>query len=163
VSIQPPRPIRPLPSDHPRTREFLTRCCEILIAAESDLNALDARIGDGDTGTTLATAARALIAAMDDLPLADHTQLCRAIGLELSQAMGGSSGVLLAIFFAAAGDAASSGVPIRQALQIGLTRDAAPLHRDYIPDEEQWLAARESGEAGAEIIRDLPRRRTGSI
>ena len=46
---------------------------------------------------------------MDELPLADHTQLYRAIGLELSQTMGGSSGVLLAIFFAAAGDAASSG------------------------------------------------------
>jgi len=116
------RPIKPLPSDHPATRAFLTRCCEILIAAERDLNALDARTGDGDTGTTLATAARALIHAMDELPLADHTQLYRAIGLELSQTMGGSSGVLLAIFFAAAGDAASSGMPMREALKIGLER-----------------------------------------
>jgi len=116
------RPIRPLPSDHPATRDFLVRCCEILIAAEADLNALDARTGDGDTGSTLATAARALVQAMDKLPLADHTQLCRAIGQELSQTMGGSSGVLLAIFFAAAGDAASSGMPIREALKAGLDR-----------------------------------------
>ena len=83
----------PLPSAHPATKAFLTRCCEIAIAAEADLNHLDARAGDGDTGSTLAGAARALLAAMDDLPLADHTQLYRAIGLELSQTMGGSSGV----------------------------------------------------------------------
>ncbi len=104
------------------TRDFLTGCCELLIAAEQDLNLLDAKSGDGDTGSTLAGAARALIGAMDRLPLADHTQLLRAIGLELSQTMGGSSGVLLAIFFAAAGDAASSGLPIHAALKAGLAR-----------------------------------------
>jgi triose/dihydroxyacetone kinase / FAD-AMP lyase (cyclizing) len=112
----------PMPSMHKPTREFLTRCCEVLIAAENDLNALDAKSGDGDTGSTLAGAARALISAVDRLPLADHTQLYRAIGLELSQTMGGSCGVLLAIFFAAAGDAASSGLPMREALQAGLRR-----------------------------------------
>jgi len=116
------RPIKPMPSDHPATRAFVTRCCEVFIEAEDDLNALDARAGDGDTGTTLAGASRALIAAMDRLPLADHTQLYRAIGLELSQTMGGSSGVLLAIFFAAAGDAASSGQSLREALKAGLIR-----------------------------------------
>ena len=58
----------------------------------------------------------------DELPLADHTQLYRAIGLELSQTMGGSSGVLLAIFFAAAGDAASSGMSLTDALKAGLAR-----------------------------------------
>ncbi len=115
-------PIMPLPSDHKETRQFLTACCEVMIAAEQDLNALDAKSGDGDTGSTLAGAARALISAMDRLPLSDYTQLMRAIGLELSQTMGGSSGVLLAIFFAAAGDGASSGLPIRDALKAGLAR-----------------------------------------
>ncbi|WP_090829016.1 dihydroxyacetone kinase subunit DhaK [Nitrosovibrio tenuis] len=115
-------PVVPMPSMHKPTREFLTSCCEVLIAAENDLNALDAKSGDGDTGSTLTGAARALISAVDRLPLADHTQLYRAIGLELSQTMGGSCGVLLAIFFAAAGDAASSGLPMREALQAGLRR-----------------------------------------
>ena len=115
-------PVVPMPSAHRQTQDFLTRCCEILIAAESDLNALDAKSGDGDTGSTLAGAARALIGAMNRLPLADHTQLYRAIGLELSQTMGGSSGVLLAIFFAATGDAAASGLPMREALKAGLRR-----------------------------------------
>ena len=81
-------PIRPTPSAHAGTEAFLRRCCETLIAAEADLNALDARVGDGDTGSTLATAARALVGAMDRLPLADHTQLYRAIGQELSQTHG---------------------------------------------------------------------------
>ena len=115
-------PIMPMPSDHAATRAFLIECCNVLIAAEQDLNALDAKSGDGDTGSTLAGAARALINAIDRLPLADHTQLLRAIGQELSQTMGGSSGVLLAIFFAAAGDGASSGLPLREALQAGLAR-----------------------------------------
>lgn len=115
-------PIQPIPSRHKPTADFLTRWCEILIAAEGDLNALDAKSGDGDTGSTLAGAARALINALDRLPLADHTQLYRAIGQELSQTMGGSSGVLLAIFFTAAGDAASSGLPMVAALKEGLNR-----------------------------------------
>jgi dihydroxyacetone kinase len=115
-------PIQPIASKNDATRAFLTRCCEILIAAEADLNALDAKSGDGDTGSTLATAARALVDALDRLPLADLTQLYRAIGLELSQTMGGSSGVLLAIFFAAAGDAAASGQSPVEALKAGLDR-----------------------------------------
>ncbi|MCL4161538.1 UNVERIFIED_CONTAM: hypothetical protein GTU68_010877, partial [Idotea baltica] len=115
-------PIKPLPSEHQETRDFLIKCCEVLIESESDLNALDAKSGDGDTGSTLAGASRALIATMDTLPLADHTQLYRAIGQELSQAMGGSSGVLLAIFFAAAGDAASSGLSMTSSLKAGLVR-----------------------------------------
>jgi len=115
-------PIKAFPSPHARTKEFLTACCNILIASEGDLNALDAKSGDGDTGSTLAGASRALLEAMDSLPLADHTQLYRAIGQELSQTMGGSSGVLLAIFFAAAGDASSAGMPMRSALQAGLER-----------------------------------------
>ena len=125
-------PILPLPdrlsparmpaSPHKPTKTFLTHCCRVLISSQEDLNTLDAKSGDGDTGSTLASAATALIGAMDSLPLADHTQLLRAIGLELSQTMGGSSGILLSIFFAAAGDASSSGRSLREALQDGLDR-----------------------------------------
>ncbi len=115
-------PILPIPSKHPETAAFLTQCCEVFIASEADLNTLDAKSGDGDTGTTLSRASRALIDSLDRLPLADNTQLFRAIGSELSQTMGGSSGVLLAIFFAAVGDAASSGLPMIAAMQAGLDR-----------------------------------------
>ena len=116
------RPVRPVASDDPKTRQFLIQCCDLMLSAEADLNALDAKSGDGDTGSTLAGAARALMGSLDRLPLADQTQLLRAIGQELSETMGGSSGVLLAIFFTAAGDAASSGANLRDSLQAGLKR-----------------------------------------
>lgn len=113
---------RPAASADPAIEALLVRCCNALIAAEADLNALDARSGDGDTGTTLATAARALVRNIGQLPLSDHTQLYRALGQELSQTMGGSSGVLLAICFTAAGDAASNGHTPTGALSAGLAR-----------------------------------------
>jgi dihydroxyacetone kinase len=116
------RPVRPVASNDPKVRDFITKCCELLLSAEDDLNSLDAKSGDGDTGSTLAGAAKALLNSLDRLPLADHTQLYRAIGQELSETMGGSSGVLLAIFFTAAGDAASGGANLRESLQAGLQR-----------------------------------------
>ena len=117
-------PIKPMPSSDPAIAAFIRRCCAILISAEADLNLLDSKSGDGDTGSTLATAARALDGVVDRLPQADLTQLFRAVGLELSQTMGGSSGVLLAIFFAAAGDASASGQGTVAALKSGLDRIA---------------------------------------
>lgn len=115
-------PIKPIPSESPATRELIETCCDLLIAAEDDLNQLDAKSGDGDTGSTLATAARALKSAMDRMPLADLTQLFRAVGNELSQTMGGSSGVILAIFFGATGDACANGHATDAALVKGLER-----------------------------------------
>lgn len=115
-------PIAPLPSKHGGNSAFIEKCCRVFIEAEDDLNALDLKSGDGDTGSTLATAARALVDALDRLPQADVTQLYRAIGLELSQTMGGSSGVLLAIFFAAAGDASGTGEDMIGSLKAALNR-----------------------------------------
>nr|WP_319384604.1 dihydroxyacetone kinase subunit DhaK [uncultured Roseibium sp.] len=143
-------PIQPLPSKNDDTRRFIEKCCNILIAAEDDLNALDAKSGDGDTGSTLATAARALLTALDRMPLADLTQLYRAIGVELSQTMGGSSGVLLAIFFAAAGDASSGGSDSIGALKAGLDRvmqvgGAKPGDRTMIDAMMPALNALENG------------------
>lgn len=115
-------PIQAMPSQHPAHQAFLEKCCDIMIASEKDLNTLDAKSGDGDTGSTLATAASALQRSVGKLPLADMTQLYRAIGSELSQTMGGSSGVLLAIFFNAAGDASANGKSAIGALQAGLER-----------------------------------------
>lgn len=167
-------PIKPTPSSNPHTRAFIERCCNILIDAEADLNALDAKSGDGDTGSTLATAARALIGALDALPLADHTQLYRAIGLELSQTMGGSSGVLLAIFFAAAGDASASGKDAVGALKAGLERvqqvgGAGPGDRTMIDALAPALEALPSGlaasaaaaRAGADATAQITRARAG--
>lgn len=115
-------PIKPIPSEDASMAEFVNHCCDVFIEAEKELNSLDVHSGDGDTGATLAGAAQALKKSIDLLPLADLTQLYRAIGLELSQTMGGSSGVLLAIFFSAVGDALSSGMPNVKALKAGIIR-----------------------------------------
>ncbi|MDP3263563.1 MAG: dihydroxyacetone kinase subunit DhaK [Tabrizicola sp.] len=153
-------PLQPVPSAHPARRALIDRCCKALIAIEADLNLLDAKSGDGDTGSTLAGAARALHAALDRPPLADPTQLYRAIGVELSQTMGGSSGVLLAIFFAAAGDASASGKSWIGALTAGLDRvcqvgGAAPGHRTMIDALAPALAALPNGvQAAATAARE---------
>ena len=105
-----------------QTRAVLLAACEALIAHEAELNALDARVGDGDTGTTFAGAARTLLAALDALPLAASDQLCAAIGRRLSEVMGGTSGVLLSICAAASGRALASGAGWPAALREGLNQ-----------------------------------------
>ncbi|MBM7068408.1 dihydroxyacetone kinase subunit DhaK [Actibacterium sp. 188UL27-1] len=115
-------PIAPIASHNDRARGTIEKVADLLIAAEPKLNELDAKSGDGDTGATLATAARALKGGLDRMPLADLTQLFPALGNELSQTMGGSSGVILAIFFNATGDACANGASIHAALQEGLAR-----------------------------------------
>ena len=91
-------------SDDTRVRALLTCAANVTIGMEQELNALDAKIGDGDTGSTFARAGRGILERLDTLPLADGAALCRALSEEKSRNMGGSSGVLLAIFFAAAAE-----------------------------------------------------------
>lgn len=144
------RPQSFTPSRDDRVRALVSRCCAGMIAAEPALNALDAKSGDGDTGSTLAGAARALQEALDDMPLADTAPLLRAIGQHLGQVMGGSSGVLLAIFFSAAGEAAEMGADLTAALQAGLDRvgqvgGARPGDRTMIDALAPALAALPDG------------------
>ncbi|MCR9215040.1 MAG: dihydroxyacetone kinase subunit DhaK [Proteobacteria bacterium] len=163
-------PIKPIASENARTRAVIEACCDLLEAAEPDLNQLDLKSGDGDTGSTLATAARALKGSLDRMPLADLTQLFRAIGNELSQTMGGSSGVILAIFFGAAGDAFANGKPTAASLAAGLKRisevggaqkgdrtmiDALEPALEALPNglKNAAVAAREGADATAKIGR----------
>jgi len=103
-------------------RAVVTCVCETLLDAEGDLNELDAKSGDGDTGSTLAGAATALLAQMDQLPLNDRSSLLRSISQSLGQTMGGSSGVLMAILFAAAAEADDTGKSLTDVLEAGLSR-----------------------------------------
>lgn len=96
--------------------------CQHLIGLEADLNRLDAKAGDGDTGSTVATGARSILAQAGGLPFADRAALFAVIGETLSTAMGGSSGVLLSIFFTAAGKASGDGETLPAALLAGLDR-----------------------------------------
>ena len=98
-------------------RALLVAVSEGIVAAEESLNALDAHVGDGDTGSTFATAARRVLAGLDELPLADRPALFTALSQTLATSMGGSSGVLGSVFFAAA---SVSGSSLAEALEAGV-------------------------------------------
>jgi dihydroxyacetone kinase len=101
---------------------IIHKICDILISNEARLNALDAKVGDGDTGSTFATEARSMKTHTAQMPLADMGDLFSYVGQKLSSSMGGSSGILLAIMFSAAGTAAKGGMGWVEALQTGLAR-----------------------------------------
>ncbi len=107
---------------NPGLSEIVLRACTILVAAESRLNALDAKVGDGDTGSTIAAAARHIMGSMSKMPLAKQDQFFAAVSDAMSRTMGGSSGVLLAIFFAAASSASTEGKNWPKALMAGLDK-----------------------------------------
>lgn len=107
---------------NPGTHALIEAICTTLIDAQPDLDSLDARVGDGDTGSTFAAAARRVRDDLGDLPLAEPEALCHALAERLSRVMGGSSGVLLSIFVAAVGVALADGEDIPGALQAGVER-----------------------------------------
>ena len=107
-------------SEDARTREVVEAVCAAVEGHQAALDALDAQVGDGDTGSTFAAAARRVRSELDTLPMADVGALLTAVSVLLGSSMGGSSGVLGSIFFAAAGTAAGDGAGTAQALQAGV-------------------------------------------
>ncbi|MBZ9813136.1 dihydroxyacetone kinase subunit DhaK [Mesorhizobium sp. CA7] len=115
------------PATKPASRDaaaerLIKAACQRLIALEEPLNALDAKAGDGDTGSTVATGARSILERIDALPLADRAATAAAIGDTLGTSMGGSSGVLLSIFFTATAQTLGFGATLPKALLAGLDR-----------------------------------------
>ncbi len=151
-------------TDNPQARQMLRAICQALLERESELNALDARVGDGDTGTTFATAARTLLAETDALPLNDAAKMCTAIADRLSRSMGGSSGVLLSILAAATGSALATGKPWPSALRAGTERmrfygGANPGDRTML---DALLPAVEALEAGGDLVAAADAARRGA-
>ncbi|MBS1204068.1 MAG: dihydroxyacetone kinase [Proteobacteria bacterium] len=110
------------PSDNPQVKALIGTAVQTLIGLENRLNALDAKVGDGDTGSTFAEGAREIARLLEQeaLPLNNTAQLLQLIGERLATVMGGSSGVLMSIFFTAAGNALHSGTALPEALLLGL-------------------------------------------
>ena len=155
---------------------LISDSCDAFIAMQHDLNELDAKTGDGDTGSTVASAARNLKSSIDKLPLADSAQFFRALSDQLSVSMGGSSGVLLAIMFSASSDAARSGKREISALREGVTRmmnyggaalgdrtmvDALVPALDCLLDGGDLAAAATAARAGATATSTMTRARSG--
>ncbi|ENL6903329.1 glycerone kinase [Enterobacter ludwigii] len=111
-------------SDNPRVAEIVSAVTQTLIQLENRLNALDAKVGDGDTGSTFAQGARDIAQRLEkkQLPLNDVSTLLLLVGERLATVMGGSSGVLMSIFFTAAGQTLHDGQPLPEALLSGLAQ-----------------------------------------
>jgi dihydroxyacetone kinase len=162
-------------SGNRHTEALLTKICTFLIGQEAELNRLDARAGDGDTGSTVATGARAIQARLGELPLADTPATLSAIGSILSTSMGGSSGVLLSIFFTAAGKALQEKADLASALLAGLERmifygGATPGARTMVDAldpglkalaSEGLIAAAKAARNGAEATKAMTKAKAG--
>ncbi|TDP19253.1 dihydroxyacetone kinase [Enterobacter sp. AG326] len=111
------------PSDNLRVGEYVSTVTSTLLQLENRLNALDAKVGDGDTGSTFAQGARDIAQRLEDrkLPL-DNLSTLLLVGERLATVMGGSSGVLMSIFFTAAGQKLHDGQPLPEALLSGLAQ-----------------------------------------
>ncbi|QHM72733.1 dihydroxyacetone kinase subunit DhaK [Mixta intestinalis] len=112
------------PSENAAVQHVVETVCQTLIDLESELNKLDAKVGDGDTGSTFAAGARKILQGSQQkaLPLNEPARLLTLIGEQLAVVMGGSSGVLMSIMFTAAGQQQAEGKPLAQALMTGLER-----------------------------------------
>lgn len=104
--------------------QIINTIAETLVSLESELNKLDAKVGDGDTGSTFASGAKDLLVQNQGkkLPQDDLSALFAVVGDRLATVMGGSSGVLMSIFFTAAGQKVSEGGNLAQSLLFGLDR-----------------------------------------
>ncbi|UEG76389.1 dihydroxyacetone kinase subunit DhaK (plasmid) [Pantoea agglomerans] len=145
------------PSDNSTVAAFVNSICETLIASESELNKLDAQVGDGDTGSTFAAGARQIQRECTDnqLPLNALPDLLAVTGERLATVMGGSSGVLMAIFFTAAAQQLAEGDALPAALQQGLEKmkqygGAQPGDRTLIDALQPAIEALVAGKSLAE-------------
>ncbi|MBM3070164.1 dihydroxyacetone kinase subunit DhaK [Lelliottia sp. RWM.1] len=112
------------PSENAGVGALVAVGTQTLLALENRLNALDAKVGDGDTGSTFAQGARDIAQRLEkqQLPLNDVPALLLLTGERLATVMGGSSGVLMSIFFAAAGQKLHDGQSLPEALLSGLAQ-----------------------------------------
>ena len=61
------------------------------------------QVGDGDCGATIKRGGEAVLAALPSLDFSSPTSVCSALAATVARGMGGTSGALYQIFFAAAG------------------------------------------------------------
>lgn len=137
-----------LPSENPQVHALVAQATQTLLGLESRLNALDAKVGDGDTGSTFALGAQNIATQLEQnaLPLNNPAQLLQLIGERLATVMGGSSGVLMSLFFTAAGQALAQRETLPNALLAGLKQmkfygGAAPGDRTLIDALQPALEA----------------------
>jgi dihydroxyacetone kinase len=84
---------------------IIEKMCNAGVEARETLNNLDRECGDGDAGDTLATACNAILGNIQYLCVSDVNLAFRRIARCLTNAVGGTSGPLYAVFFIRAASA----------------------------------------------------------
>jgi dihydroxyacetone kinase len=82
-----------------KTKQAIEAACKALLGAEGELTEMDRVTGDGDLGTSMERAAKAVQGAVGSYPLDDVPATIRAIGHTLRRELGGSSGPLYGVLF----------------------------------------------------------------
>jgi dihydroxyacetone kinase len=82
-----------------KTKQAIVAACKALLGAEGELTEMDRVTGDGDLGTSMERAAKAVQGAVGSYPLDDVPATLRAIGHTLRRELGGSSGPLYGVLF----------------------------------------------------------------
>jgi dihydroxyacetone kinase len=104
-----------------KTKEAIEAACKAMIDAEGELTEMDRVTGDGDLGTNMERAAKALQRAVNSYPLDDLPATLKALGHTLRRELGGSSGPLYGALFLRCGSA------LEGSGAIGLTQWAEAL------------------------------------
>jgi dihydroxyacetone kinase len=164
-------------SESPAVEAVVAKICDTVIGLKTELNRLDTLVGDGDTGSTFSSGALKVQQELKakNLPLADLQKLFEVVGEHLAMSMGGSSGILLSIFFTAAGTHYGQHQDLPKALLSGLEQmkffggakvgdrtmiDA--LEPAFLALDEQGLeAAIEAAKVGAESTAQMLEAKAG--
>lgn len=147
-----------------RTLQAIEAACRALIDAERELSELDRVTGDGDLGTSMERAARAVLGEAQAYPLDDLPNTVKALGNTLRRELGGSSGPLYGVLFLRCGSvlesSGASGVEAwARALRQGLAAvsdlgGAKPGDRTMLDALEPFVATLErgAGEAARDVV-----------
>lgn len=82
-----------------KTKRTIEAACQALIDAEGELTEMDRVTGDGDLGTNMERAAKAVQSAVNSYPLDDVPATLKALGHTLWHELGGTSGPLYGVLF----------------------------------------------------------------
>ena len=91
-----------------KTKRAIEAACKALIDAEGELTEMDRVTGDGDLGTSMERAAKAVQRAVRSYPLDDVPATLKALGHTLRSELGGSSGPLYGVLFLRCGSVLES-------------------------------------------------------
>lgn len=165
-------------SDNATVARFIEQSCNSLIEQEEALNRLDSQVGDGDTGSTLATGARFVLNALKNkqLPLNEPAELMHWLGEKITTPMGGSGGVLLSLLFSAAGSAYPKSKNLGASLLAGLQKmkdyggaqlgdrtmiDALQPAFEALEAEKSWHEVSQAAKSGAESTEKMTKANAG--